>query len=91
MLIFVALFHRAICITDAEKVAEATGCLVHYIRKGIAMSCFVYGRCLAKGYGIDRDKQTALEYYAKVTIISLYYIYIYFIPTNNIYFSQTLK
>ncbi|XP_065071610.1 LRP2-binding protein-like [Rhopilema esculentum] len=62
---------RAISITDAEKVAEVTGCLVHYIRKGIAMSCFVYGRCLAKGYGIYRDQQTALKYYAKAAEFDL--------------------
>ena len=63
---------RIVCIPNANEVAEKTGCLLHYIRKGIALSCYVYGRCLSKGYGIKEDKDEALRYYSKVLLTSFF-------------------
>lgn len=63
-----ALLHfRVVCITDPERAAEETGCLLHYVKKGIALSAFVYGRCLDKGYGVKRDKMEAMKQYLIVS------------------------
>lgn len=56
---------RVICILDPDEVAHETNCLLHYVKKGIALGCFVYGRCLHRGFGIEKDKTQALEYYSK--------------------------
>eukprot|EP00794_Sanderia_malayensis_P005272 gene5272-5938_t len=62
---------RVICITDADVAAEDTGCLLHYVKKGIALGCFIYGRCLYRGFGTQKNKQKALEYYSKAASVDI--------------------
>ena len=53
-------------LEDVNKIAQVTGCLMLYIAKGIAIGCFVYGMCLFKGHGMDRDEEEAIRWLKRV-------------------------
>ena len=55
-----------------NKIADVTGCLRHYVAKGIAMGCFVYAQSLYKGHGVETDKEEAIKWFKRVSrIISI--------------------
>ena len=51
---------------DVEGLALETDCLPQYVAKGIALGCFVYGRCLHHGLGVARDREQARYWYSRV-------------------------
>ena len=53
---------------DVEGLALETDCLPQYVAKGIALGCFVYGRCLHHGLGVERDREQARYWYSRVCI-----------------------
>lgn len=50
---------------DVNKIAQITGCLRVYVAKGIAMGCFVFGLCLYKGHGIEKDEEQAMKWFKR--------------------------
>ena len=48
-------------------IARETDCLPSFIRKGIAMSCFYYARCLHEGAGAKKDEGEAKRFYSRVS------------------------
>ena len=60
---------------DAADISRRTDCMEEYIKKGIAISCFYYARCLSLGRGVQQDEDEAKKYYSKVskTRCSVYY------------------
>ena len=58
---------------DKDTSTSAAGtdgevCVVSALdRKGVAVGCFVLGRCLQLGQAVARNEQKAHEYYAKAT------------------------
>ena len=63
--------HR-ICDIDREK-AEAfqEQFLPELVYRGIATACFVVGRCLQLGQGIEKSDMKAKEYFDKVSVYLL--------------------
>jgi TPR repeat protein len=57
---------------DIEAIAKETKCLKDFIAKGIAMACFIYGRCLDSGRGLKIDKELARKYYKRVCFLFLF-------------------
>ncbi|CAF0892202.1 unnamed protein product [Didymodactylos carnosus] len=57
------LAQKLICLDNVEELSRATCCLPQYIKKGIALSAFVLGRCYELGNGIKPDSKQALKYY----------------------------
>jgi len=55
-------------LDDIEELSRASGCLPQYIRKGIALSTFILGRCFERGLGITKDPSQAISMYKKVNI-----------------------
>ncbi len=51
---------------NIEELSRASCCLPQYIRKGIAMSTFILGRCLELGLGLKKDPRQAMIMYKKV-------------------------
>ena len=51
---------------DVEGLALETDCLPQYVAKGIALGCFVYGRCLHHGLGVEQDREQARYWYSRV-------------------------
>lgn len=64
---------------DIEELSRASGCLPQYIRKGIALSTFILGRCFERGLGITKDPSQAISMYKKVNIFERK-------KTNKLYF-----
>ena len=54
-------------LEDVEKIAKVTNCLKLYIVKGIALGCFVYARCLYKGYGVEKNEENAIHWFKRVS------------------------
>ncbi|XP_028391369.1 LRP2-binding protein-like [Dendronephthya gigantea] len=52
-------------LEDVEKIAKATDCLILYVAKGIALGCFVYARCLYKGYGAEKSEEEAIHWFKR--------------------------
>ncbi len=50
-----------------EKIAKVTDCLILYVAKGISLGCFVYGRCLYKGYGVEKNEEKAITWFKRVS------------------------
>jgi TPR repeat protein len=55
-------------LDNIEELSRASGCLPQYIRKGIAISTFILGRCYERGYGVKKDPNEAVLMYKKVKI-----------------------
>jgi len=51
---------------DIDSLALETDCLPQYVAKGIALGCFVYGRCLHHGLGVDQNRDQAKYWYSRV-------------------------
>lgn len=62
------LLSRVSQLSDVDLIAKETDCLPNYIRKGIAMACFFYARCLHEGHGIQADGEGAKKLYSRVCI-----------------------
>jgi len=45
--------------------ARRTNCLPSYVRKGIALACFYYARCLDLGRGVKKDARLARELFSR--------------------------
>ncbi|KAK1804107.1 hypothetical protein P4O66_020152, partial [Electrophorus voltai] len=58
-----ALAQRLCQYEDIDAIANFTGCLPDYVRKGISMALFFYARCLQLGRGVPQDRQRAQHYY----------------------------
>ena len=66
-------------MVDTSELSRDTDCLEAYIKKGVALGLFVYGRCLEKGVimaGNDndetKDEEKALlpiKWYSKVRVV----------------------
>lgn len=65
---FVAtIFYFSVAQTESlEEAAEKSGCLIEYIRRGVALGCFYYARCLYTGKGVQKNENEAHKYFAKV-------------------------
>ena len=61
------LFSSVGRLEDVEKIAKVTNCLKLYIVKGIALGCFVYARCLYKGYGVEKNEESATHWFKRVS------------------------
>ena len=61
---------RVVEIDDVERVSRETDCLIDYIKKGIAIACFYYARCLALGRGIAKDEKAAATFYSRVNFLN---------------------
>ncbi|KAH3789784.1 LRP2-binding protein-like isoform X2 [Dreissena polymorpha] len=59
------LASRVSGLSDIDLIAQQTDCLHSYIRKGIALSCFYYARCLHEGLGTKKDEGEAKKYYSR--------------------------
>ncbi|XP_067932530.1 LRP2-binding protein-like isoform X1 [Watersipora subatra] len=56
---------RVAQLDNLQQVAEETECQENYIRKGVAMACFYYARCLDKQLGIKNSLEMAQHYYSR--------------------------
>ncbi|XP_062856487.1 LRP2-binding protein [Trichomycterus rosablanca] len=54
---------------DISAIAELTGCVPEYIRKGIAIALFYYARCLQLGRGVSQNSERAQHYYTKAALM----------------------
>ena len=61
------LCFRVSQLSDVGFIARETDCLPSFIRKGIAMSCFYYARCLHEGAGAKKDEGEAKRFYSRVS------------------------
>ncbi|CAB4004360.1 LRP2-binding -like [Paramuricea clavata] len=52
-------------LEEVETIAKVTDCLVLYVAKGIALGCFVYARCLYKGYGVEKNEEKAINWFKR--------------------------
>ena len=68
---------------DVEGLALETDCLPQYVAKGIALGCFVYGRCLHHGLGVEQDREQARYWYSRVCT--------YFCTYGNVTKNHVLK
>lgn len=59
------LASRVSQLSDVSFIARETDCLPSFIRKGIAMSCFYYARCLHEGQGAKKDGGEAKRFYSR--------------------------
>lgn len=59
------LASRVSLLFDISLIAQETDCLPSYIRKGIAIACFYYARCLHEGFGTKKDKNEAKQMYSR--------------------------
>ena len=50
-----------------QGLALETDCLPRYVAKGIALGCFVYGRCLYHGLGVEQNREQAKYWYSRVS------------------------
>ena len=57
---------------NIDELSRVSCCLPQYIRKGIAISTFILGRCLELGYGIKKDPKQSVLMYKKVRINKFY-------------------
>ncbi|XP_046850725.1 LRP2-binding protein-like isoform X2 [Xenia sp. Carnegie-2017] len=49
---------QSVCqLEDVKKIAKVTDCMPVYVAKGISLGCLVYGRCLYKGYGVEKNEE----------------------------------
>ncbi len=53
---------------NIDELSRVSCCLPQYIRKGIAISTFILGRCFELGYGIKKDSKQSILMYKKVRI-----------------------
>ncbi|XP_074642385.1 LRP2-binding protein-like isoform X2 [Tubulanus polymorphus] len=56
---------RVAQLKDINQIANETGCLPAFVAKGIAMACFIYGRCLHFGNGVLQSNDEAKVYYSR--------------------------
>ena len=59
-------FLRLTILEDTAHLSRETDCLETYIKKGIALGHFIYGRCIERGVIENTDKEEAKSWYAKV-------------------------
>ena len=57
---------RVVAYEDIDLIAQKTGCMESYIKKGIALACFYLSRCLYLGKGLKKDVEKSNEYLGKV-------------------------
>ena len=62
------LFVSMSLFEDAADISRRTDCMEEYIKKGIAMACFYYARCLSLGRGVQLDEDEAKKFYSRVSI-----------------------
>ncbi|XP_063715399.1 LRP2-binding protein-like [Symsagittifera roscoffensis] len=58
------LSHSLTVLDDLEGLSEQSGCLHHFILQAVCRASFIYGRCLERGVGVQRDTDTAKQYYS---------------------------
>jgi len=58
-------------LEDIALLSRQTDCLEAYIRKGIAMGCFLYGRCILKGIAEVEQNETPGMWYSKAAAMDL--------------------
>lgn len=56
---------------DIQGLALETDCLPRYVAKGIALGCFIYGRCLHHGLGVEQNREQAKYWYSRVSMCML--------------------
>lgn len=61
----VELAARVSHLDNVDQIAQETECLPAFVRKGIALACFYYARCLYLGLAIKKDEAEAKKYYSK--------------------------
>ncbi|CAF0728077.1 unnamed protein product [Adineta steineri] len=59
------LAKRVSVLDNIDELSRISCCLPQYIRKGIAISTFILGRCLELGYGIKKDPSQSVLMYKK--------------------------
>lgn len=59
------LASRVSQLSDVNFISRETDCLPSFVRKGIAMSCFYYARCLHEGAGAKKDEAEAKRFYSR--------------------------
>lgn len=52
-------------LEDPALLSRQTDCLEAYIKKGVALGCFIYGRCIFKGYIDEATEDTPEMWYTK--------------------------
>jgi len=52
---------------DPADISRRTDCMEEYIKKGIAIACFYYARCLSLGRGVQQDEDEARKLYSRVS------------------------
>lgn len=65
---FVFCGFRVSALDNIDELSRASCCLPQYIRKGIAISTFILGRCLELGLGLKKDPNQAVNLYKRVKL-----------------------
>jgi len=60
------LAKKVVAYEDIDLIAQKTGCMESYIKKGIALACFYLSRCLYLGKGLKKDAEKSNEYLGKL-------------------------
>ena len=69
-------FYFSVAQTESlEDAAEKSGCLLEFIRRGVALGCFYYARCLHTGKGVQKNETEAQKYFNKVSRYVVYILY----------------
>ena len=71
--LFWFFFCRVSYFEHPGDISEQTDCMEEYIRKGIAMACFYYGRCLSLGQGVQQDDDEAKKFYSRVSYVGTFW------------------
>lgn len=50
---------------DVKAAAEKIGLLLAFVRRGVALGCFYYARCLQTGRGVQKNESEAVQYFKK--------------------------
>lgn len=62
---------KLVLMEDTSELSRDTDCLEAYIKKGISLGRFIYGRCIEKGVvaDIDGEDNAPLQWYSKAAIM----------------------
>ena len=65
---FISLHARLAALDDTAQLSRDTDCLEAFIKKGLSLGLFLYGRCLEKGVVEGgKEEDAPVKWYAKVS------------------------
>ena len=62
---------RAAMLQDTETLSRDTDCLEAFIKKGVALGCFIYGRCVHLGLAVEKSANEAEKWYTRAAEFDL--------------------